>query len=115
MALPAWLHRRTEAHFIRSNRRDPPDRLLLPMTGPARRLRVCRSAFRISGCCRNPLGMDVMHKPPRPLLGLFSLLACLLPGPDAFAQAPKKDAKLADYFGFLPLELYKHEHRIGNL
>ncbi len=32
------------------------------------------------------------------------------------AQVPKKtEAKLADYFGFQPLELYKLEHRIGNL
>ena len=58
-----------------------------------------------------------MHKPPRPLLGVFSLFACLLLGSDASAQAPKKDAKpkLADYFGFQALEIYKLEHRIGNL
>ncbi len=31
------------------------------------------------------------------------------------AQAPAASAKLADYFGFLPLELYKLERRIGNL
>ncbi len=33
------------------------------------------------------------------------------------AQAPKdkEPAKLADYFGFQPLEIYKLEHRIGNL
>jgi hypothetical protein len=58
-----------------------------------------------------------MHKPPRPFLGVFSLFACLLLGPHASAQDPKKDAKpkLADYFGFQALELYKLEHRIGNL
>ena len=39
----------------------------------------------------------------------------MLVGSDALAQAPKKDAKLADYFGFLPLEIYKLEYRIGNL
>jgi hypothetical protein len=58
-----------------------------------------------------------MLKLLRPLLGvsLFSLFACLLPGPGALAQAQKKDARLADYFGFQPLEIYKLEHRIGNL
>jgi FG-GAP-like repeat len=58
-----------------------------------------------------------MQKPPRPLLGVFSLFACLLLGPYASAQDPKKDAKpkLADYFGFQALEIYKLEHRIGNL
>ena len=50
------------------------------------------------------------------LLGTLWLFAFLSAGPDASAQAPaKKDAKLADYFGFLPLEIYKLEHRIGNL
>jgi hypothetical protein len=58
-----------------------------------------------------------MQKPPRPLLGVFSLFACLLLGPYASAQDAKKDAKpkLADYFGFQALEIYKLEHRIGNL
>src|SRR5262245_29168639 len=31
------------------------------------------------------------------------------------AQAPADSPKLADYFGFLPLEIYKLERRIGNL
>ncbi len=41
----------------------------------------------------------------------------MLLGTEVSAQAPKNDAKpkLADYFGYLPLELYKLEHRIGNL
>ena len=56
-----------------------------------------------------------MHKLPWPLLGVFSLFAGLLLGPDASAQAQKNDAKLADYFGFQPLEIYKLEHRISNL
>ncbi|HZW30541.1 MAG TPA: VCBS repeat-containing protein, partial [Isosphaeraceae bacterium] len=50
------------------------------------------------------------------ILGMLSLFAALSAGPDASAQAPaKKEAKLADYFGFLPLEIYKLDHRIGNL
>ena len=58
-----------------------------------------------------------MHISPRPLLGVLSLSACLLLGPHISAQDAKKDAKpkLADYFGFQPLEIYKLEHRIGNL
>ena len=57
---------------------------------------------------------------PRPLLqvSLFVLFAGLLAGPAVPARAQdqkKKDAKLADYFGFQPLEIYKLEHRIGNL
>ena len=31
------------------------------------------------------------------------------------AQPPADSPKLADYFGFLPLEIYKLERRIGNL
>ncbi len=46
---------------------------------------------------------------------MFSLFACLLAGPGAPAQSQKKDTKLADYFGFQPLEIYKLEQRIGNL
>src|SRR5262249_55166877 len=49
-------------------------------------------------------------------LGPLCLCAGLCSGPDALAQVPaRKDARLADYFGFLPLEIYKLEHRIGNL
>ena len=33
--------------------------------------------------------------------------------PSVHAQAA--DKKLSDYFGFQPLELYKLDHRIGNL
>jgi hypothetical protein len=43
------------------------------------------------------------------------LFAGLLGGPDASAQDLKKGERLADYFGFRPLEIYKLEHRIGNL
>jgi hypothetical protein len=39
--------------------------------------------------------------------------ALLLVGRPCLAQAPTP--KLADYFGFLPLELYKLDNRIGNL
>ena len=56
-----------------------------------------------------------MQKLPQPLLGALALLAGLLVGLDASAQAPKKEPKLADYFGFQPLEIYKLEYRIGNL
>ena len=37
--------------------------------------------------------------------------AVMVVGPQVLAQAPS--AKLADYFGFQPLELYKLDHRIG--
>jgi hypothetical protein len=41
---------------------------------------------------------------------------CLLVMPDALADPPKEvKPKLADYFGFQPLEIYKLESRIGNL
>src|SRR5690242_3700538 len=33
----------------------------------------------------------------------------------ALAQPPGDPGKLADYFGFQPLEIYKLERRIGNL
>lgn len=52
--------------------------------------------------------------------GIVLTWACLgtMAGPaSAEDGAPKVDAKpkLADYFGFLPMELYKLEYRIGNL
>jgi hypothetical protein len=58
-----------------------------------------------------------MDKLPRPVLGafMFALFACLFAAPDAAAQDVKKGDRLADYFGFQPLEIYKLEHRIGNL
>ena len=58
-----------------------------------------------------------MDKLPRPLLGMFVffLVTGLFDGPEAVAQGLKKGDRLADYFGFQPLELYKLEHRIGNL
>jgi len=49
----------------------------------------------------------------RPRLGSLILLSALLLGPAALAQPPSR--KLADYFGFLPLELYKLDSRIANL
>src|SRR5262245_45196811 len=50
------------------------------------------------------------------LIGILALSACGLSAPEARAQSPaKKEARLADYFGFQAPELYKLEHRIGNL
>src|SRR5271156_334122 len=54
--------------------------------------------------------MDMLS--PRGFRGIV-LGTFLLVGPTALAQAPTP--KLADYFGFLPLELYKLDNRIGNL
>src|SRR5262249_4865659 len=67
----------------------------------------------VPGLIRN----RVMPKLPRPLSGVFvsSLLAALLGGSDTSAQGVKKGERLADYFGFQPLEIYKLEHRIGSL
>ncbi len=47
----------------------------------------------------------------------WALLGSALGSAAAGEDAPKADAKprLADYFGFLPLELYKLDYRIGNL
>ena len=56
-----------------------------------------------------------MDKRTRRIWGLLFLLTCLLVTRDALADPPKAKAKLADYFGFQPLELYKLENRIGNL
>jgi len=50
---------------------------------------------------------------PARCLGTIILLGCCLLGPDALADPPS--SKLADYFGFLPLELYKLDNRIANL
>ncbi len=44
---------------------------------------------------------------------LCSFVAFVLWAPSVHAQAA--DKKLADYFGFQPLELYKLDNRIGNL
>jgi len=55
----------------------------------------------------------MMDKLLRPRLGSLVLLYALLLGPAALAQPPS--SKLADYFGFLPLELYKLDSRIANL
>jgi hypothetical protein len=58
-----------------------------------------------------------MDKLLRPVIGIFVffLLAGPFDGPEAVAQDVKKGERLADYFGFQPLEIYKIEHRIGNL
>jgi hypothetical protein len=57
-----------------------------------------------------------MDNLPRRCLIALCLGAFGLAGPSARAQTPaKKEAKLADYFGFRPLEIYKLENRIGNL
>lgn len=52
----------------------------------------------------------------RLFLGL-GVLAAAVPDGRTRADEPAKESKpkLADYFGFLPLELYKLEYRIGNL
>jgi hypothetical protein len=54
-----------------------------------------------------------MDKRLRPILFSLVSLPCLLMGPGAPAQTP--ESKLTNYFGFLPLELYKLDARIGNL
>jgi hypothetical protein len=54
-----------------------------------------------------------MDKFARSCLGSCIVLSFLFIGKFASAQAPAP--KLADYFGFLPLELYKLDPRIGNL
>ena len=54
-----------------------------------------------------------MDKYLRTFFGSCVVLSALSLGSMAFAQAPAP--KLADYFGFLPLELYKLDSRIGNL
>ncbi len=64
-----------------------------------------------------------MHKLSRALLGLsFVVGIAAWQGPGAAraqdkakAKAPERPQRLADYFGFQPLEIYKLEHRIGNL
>ncbi len=54
-----------------------------------------------------------MDKYLRTFFGSCVILSALQMGNAAFAQAPAP--KLADYFGFLPLELYKLDSRIANL
>jgi len=57
-----------------------------------------------------------MTTPPW-IRGIVLAWACLGIGAAGVGDASAQEAKprLADYFGFLPLELYKLEHRIGNL
>ncbi len=54
-----------------------------------------------------------MEKRVTRLWVLLVVSSCLAVGNRGWAQAP--DKKLADYFGFQPLELYKLDSRIGNL
>src|SRR5580704_7183311 len=55
----------------------------------------------------------MMDKVARRCVGFFVIFLLLVNGKIAQAQPPTP--KLADYFGFLPLELYKLDTRIGNL
>src|SRR6516165_9977593 len=59
------------------------------------------------------LGIRMMDKITRSCVWSSIALPLLLIGNGALAQQPAP--KLADYFGFLPLELYKLDTRIGNL
>ena len=52
---------------------------------------------------------------PAVLLPMFLGLALVGRSAPVEAQAPAANTRLADYFGFQPLELYKLERRIGNL
>ncbi len=54
-----------------------------------------------------------MHKLMRRLVETIVVVGCVLPAVPVMADPPS--SKLADYFGFLPLELYKLDTRIGNL
>ncbi|QEH33675.1 FG-GAP repeat protein [Aquisphaera giovannonii] len=64
--------------------------------------------------------MDVTSKRRRhgrKAIALLATAAFLMPARGAFAQvpAPREAPRLAEYFGFLPLEIYKLERRISNL
>ena len=54
-----------------------------------------------------------MHKLMRRLVETIVFVGCLVWVPAVMADPPS--SRLADYFGFLPLELYKLDTRIGNL
>jgi hypothetical protein len=54
-----------------------------------------------------------MHKSSRRTLESLVIVLTLVAAPCALGQPPS--SKLADYFGFLPLELYKLDSRIANL
>jgi hypothetical protein len=55
-----------------------------------------------------------MNKLPQFCLGLLVTLTCVFLAPGARAQT-SASSRLADYFGFQPLELYKLDSRIANL
>jgi hypothetical protein len=57
--------------------------------------------------------MELKNMAPQRRLGIWIFFGCLCAAPAASAQPPSP--KLADYFGFLPLELYKLDNRISNL
>ena len=59
------------------------------------------------------LGISTMDRFARTCLGICIVCSSVMIGQTALAQPPAP--KLADYFGFLPLELYKLDTRIGNL
>jgi hypothetical protein len=48
-------------------------------------------------------------------LGVLLLVISSVTASRACAETPAKDSKLADHFGFLPLEIYKLDYRISNL
>ncbi|MHC5539146.1 FG-GAP repeat domain-containing protein, partial [Singulisphaera rosea] len=55
-----------------------------------------------------------MHRSARrKWVGIFGIVLCVTAGTGTGARAD--DARLADYFGFLPLEVYKLDSRISNL
>src|SRR5690606_36749917 len=78
-----------------------------------------RSVGRPGPSVSSLVGNRLMTK-PHWIRGIAIALLCLGPaaGPSLVGDdAPKPDAKprLADYFGFLPMELYKLDYRIGYL
>jgi FG-GAP-like repeat len=75
-------------------------------------LAVCWTATRATEFQKLTQDLN-MDKLLRPRFWLLAILPCLLLGRASLAQAP--NSKLSNYFGFLPLELYKLDSRIGNL
>ena len=95
----------------------PPSRFFVHsfLLSPAQTIRTLMCPAR-SFALESSLGlfrMGMMDKLRPSGWGWVVFGAFLVAGPTAVAQAPS--AKLADYFGFLPLEIYKLDNRIGNL